>query len=166
MRRTVVILLALALAAGACRPAPLPPPTELTNEVRAAVQEELREALDDLFAAISAHDPDRILEHYADRADFAYIGALSPQFGSARLEEMVRSWAARHADVTVAHRVVHVQVLSSTVATAFTQGQFSNAETSTVWTHVLVRGDDGRWRVVLEHEVWPGAAEPGAPHPM
>lgn len=168
MRHVGKTALLAVFALGACRPAAPPPAAELDAETQAAIAGEVRAAVDGLFEAMNAHDADRILEHYTDAEDLMYVGALSPEFGRGRLETMVRTWATGRANMTVTYQLIHVQVLSPTVATAFTQGQFSNSETGTVWTHVLVREDDGRWRIMLEHEVWPesGQTQARGPHPM
>lgn len=159
MRYWVPATLAAVLVAGACQPAA----PQLTEAERDAIATEVVEVIGELFEAMNAHDPERILGHYLDTVDFVYVGGTDSHVSRDWLAAVVRRWYPRHRDVTFAHQVVHVQVLSPTVAAALTRG--SSSETGTlVWTHVLVRGDDGRWVIAHEHEA--GSDEPPpAEHP-
>ena len=160
MRYWVPATLAIALIAGACQPvAP-----ELTEAERDAIAAEVVEIIGELFEAMNAHDPELVLNHYLDSADFMYVGDTDSHVSRGWLERVVRSWYPGHTDVTFTHQVMHVQVLSPTVAAALTRGSSSEVPTL-VWTHVLVRGDDGRWVIAHEHEATSDEPPP-AEHPM
>jgi uncharacterized protein (TIGR02246 family) len=159
MRYWVPAILLAALSTGACQPvAP-----ELTDAERDAIATEVVEVMGELFEAMNAHDPERVLDHYLDSVDFVYVGGTSSHVSRDWLERVVRSWYPRHQDVTFTHQVLHVQVLSPTVVAVLTQGGSSETPTL-VWTHVLVRGDDGRWVIAHEHEVTSDEPPP-AEHP-
>lgn len=159
MRYGMAALMLGTLAAGACRPAA----PELTDRQRHAIAQEVNQAVDGLFAALNAHDADRVLSHYVDGEDVAYVGTVSLTTGREVLASMVRQYQARHPEATFSHRIVHTQVLSPTVAVVFSEGSSSQAE-HLAWTHVLVRGEEGRWLIAYEHEAWPGASPPSR-HP-
>jgi uncharacterized protein (TIGR02246 family) len=165
MHRTRWAVLLLVLGAGAAC-LPTSDASELDATERAAIESEVREAVGGMFAAMNAHDADGILEHYTERDDFLYVGIVNPAPGRGLLEQLVRTWAGRDSTVTVSNQVVHIQVLSPTVATVFSQGGFSSNEHGSAWTHVLLREADGPWRIVLEHEGWPSPdARVRLPHP-
>jgi ketosteroid isomerase-like protein len=159
MRHLVPVALFTALVTGACQPAA----PELADAERDAIATEIVEVIGGLFEAMNTHDAERILDHYLDSEKFMYVGGTDSHVTRGWLERVVRSWYPRHEDVTFTHQVLHVQVLSQTVAVALTRGGSSETPTL-VWTHVLVRGDDGRWVIAHEHEVASDEAPP-AEHP-
>lgn len=159
MRYWVPAMLLAVLVTGACQPAA----PELTEAERDAIAIEVVEVVGDLFEAMNAHDPERVLYYYLDSVDFVYVGDTHSHVSRDWLAAVVRSWYPRHQDVTFTHQVMHVQVLGPTVAAVLTRGSSSEVPTI-VWTHVLVRGDDGRWVIAHEHEA--GSDEsPPAEHP-
>ena len=121
------------------------------------------EVIGGLFEAMNAHDPERVLDHYLDSVDFVYVGGTDSHVSRDWLERVARSWYPGHEDVTFTHEVFHVQVLGPTVAAVLTRGGSSETPTL-VWTHVLVRGDDGRWVIAHEHEA-ASDEPPPAEHP-
>jgi len=155
MRYWGPVVLLTTLVAGACQPAT----TELTDRQRQAITSEVNEAVDELFAAMNARDADRVLSHYLDSDDLAYVGTLSIRVSREGVAAMVRSFYNRHPEVTFTHRIVHTQVVSPNVAVVFTEGGSSDVE-HLAWTHVLARAEDGSWLIAYEHEAWPGAAPP------
>jgi ketosteroid isomerase-like protein len=159
MRYWVSAVLFTTLLVGGCQPAS----TELSDAQRADITSQVNEAVGGLFGALNVHDPDQILSHYLDSDDFAYVGTMSILVSREALASVVASYHSRHPEVTFTHRIVHTQVVSPTVAVVFSEGGSSDAE-HLVWTHVLVRGEDGRWVVAYEHEAWPNA-EPLSRHP-
>jgi uncharacterized protein (TIGR02246 family) len=157
MRSRVFALMFAVMAAG-CQPT-----AELTDAQRDEITSQANEAVNGLFGAMNAADSDQVLSHYVDGGDLAYVGTLSIGVGREGFAAMVESYYSRHPDVTFTHSIIHTQVLSPTVAVVFSEGGSSDAE-YLVWTHVLVRADDGSWLIAYEHEAWPGA-EPPSRHP-
>jgi ketosteroid isomerase-like protein len=141
-------MLLTAFVTGACQPAP----PQLTDAEREAIATEIVEVIGGLFDAMNAHDAERILGYYLDSEKFMYVGGTDSHVTRGWLERVIRSWYPKNPDVTFTHQVYHVQALSPTVAVAFTYGGSSEKPTL-VWTHVLVRGDEGRWVIAHEHEV-------------
>ncbi len=146
--------------AGACRPAS----TELTDAQREAIVSEVNQAVGELIDAMNAHDGDRVVSYYMNSADFAYVGVTDITVGWEHFANLVGPWYGRNTDVTFDYEVLHIQVLSPTVATVIFQGSSTEAE-FLMWTQVLVRGDDGQWAIALEHESWPECTEPPRSHP-
>jgi uncharacterized protein (TIGR02246 family) len=159
MRYGASVLLLAALAATGCQPAS----TELTESEREAITTKVNEVVTGLFDAMNAHDAERLLGHYVDDGDFAYVAALSVRPGLEGFSAMVRAYYPERTDLTFTHRILYTQVLSPTAAVVFTEGASSEID-HLVWTHVLVRVEDGSWRIAYEHEAWPGA-EPPSRHP-
>ncbi|MGD2134837.1 MAG: nuclear transport factor 2 family protein [Gemmatimonadales bacterium] len=158
MRYRLLILIA-ALAALGCSARP----GQLGEAERAVIVRDVRQAIDDLFAAMNAHDADAVLAHYRAVDDFAYVGVTDLQVGPEPFSARMRTWHDAHPDVVFDHQIVHIQVLSPTVAVAVVRGSSTDAEVLT-WTQVFVR-DDGAWRIAHEHEAWPGSEPTRGPHP-
>jgi ketosteroid isomerase-like protein len=136
--------------------------TELTETQRTEITSQVVEAVTGFFDAMNARDPERVLGHYLDSDEVAHVAALSIRIGEG-FASTVPMYFAQHPDVTFTHRIVHTQVLSPTVAVVYSEGGSSDVE-FLVWTHVLVRAQDGSWLIAHEHEAWPDA-EPPSRHP-
>jgi len=136
-----------ALLVAACAPRSL----DVTDETRAAVVQGVREAVDDLFEAMNAHDADRVLRHYQRSEDFAYVALTDIEVGWETFEMRTRQWYRRHGETTFEHTLLHVHVLSPTEAVTIVRGKSSEGP-SLVWTQVFVR--DGGWKIAHEHEAW------------
>ncbi len=159
MRTRALRVLAAVAAMGACQPA-----RGIDDARRAAITEEVVATVDDLFAAMNAHDADRVLDHYLKSDELLYVGVGDTMQGWDMFATLTRPWYANHADVTFEHEILHVQVLSPEVATVTARGS-STESPFLMWSRTLVLRD-GRWLVALEHESWPGAEPPAAQHPM
>jgi len=158
MNHRAVTLAALLLAACA------PRSSELNDQTRAATVKEIRQAVDDLFDAMNAHDAERVLRRYQESDDFAYVGVNDVEVGWETFQQRTRQWYQQHPEDTFEHTLLHVHVLSPTVAVAIVRGSSSDAP-QLAWTEVFVR-DGRRWKIAHEHEAWPGATPIGtAPHP-
>jgi uncharacterized protein (TIGR02246 family) len=154
MFRNVVSFTLIGAALVACRPADTP----VTDDQRTAAVTEVTQTLDDLFSAMNAHDGDGVLSFYRDDPDLAYVGLIQPIVGKAAFSRAAGPFYDREPDVTFEHTVLHIQVLSPTVAVTVTTGSSTKTE-SIVWTHVLVKNPDGRWMIAHEHEAWPSCVE-------
>lgn len=163
MRYWMSAIVLTMLVVGGCQPASRERTDELTDAQRDEIASQVKEAVDGLFVAMNARDPDRVLSHYVEDDDFAYVGTINLRPGREGFASMVRAYYPRHPEVTFTHRIVHTQVLSPTTAVVFSQGGSSDVE-FLAWTHVLVRREGGRWLITYEHEAWPGA-EPPSQHP-
>jgi ketosteroid isomerase-like protein len=159
MRTRAFCALAAVAALGACSPR-----QELGHAERARITEEVTSVVEDLYAAMNAHDAGRVLAHYLQTDEFLFVAVNDATQGWAAFSRLVGPWYASHADVTFEHQLLHVQVLSAEVATVTVRGSSTEAP-HLMWTHTLVLRD-GVWLVALEHESWPGAEAPGPTHPM
>jgi uncharacterized protein (TIGR02246 family) len=159
MRRHALRVLAAVAALGACQPG-----REVEDARRGAITAEVTAAIEDLYAAMNAHDPDRVLGHYLQSDAFLYVGVSDSMQGWDMFATLARPWYLSHGDVTFEHEILHVQVLAPDVATVTARGGSSEAP-SLMWTRTLVLRD-GVWLVALEHESWPGADPPNRRHPM
>jgi len=152
IRKTLTLVFA-GLVLGACRPA-----NTVTDEQRTAATAEVRQTLEALFAAMNAHDSDSVLSFYRNDPDLAYVGLIQPIVGKAAFARAAGPYYDRQPDVTFDVTVLHIQILSPTVAAAVTTGN-STENANLVWTHVFVKDADGRWLVAQEHEAWPDCVE-------
>lgn len=158
MSHRSVILVAVLLAACA------PQGPEITDAARDAATRGVRDTVERLFDALNAHDADRVLSHYQKSDDFAYIGVTDVEIGWETFAMRTRQWHMTHTGTTFEHQLLHVHVLSPTVAVAIVRGSSSDAPQLT-WTYVFVR-DGGDWKIAHEHEAWPGSAPRELrPHP-
>lgn len=148
----------LAAFAAACTPAT----PSLSDAQRAAVEEEARQASVALVDALNAHDADAILAFYALDDDFTQVACTSFIRGGEGFRAITRSLHAGYRDAVYRMDIRRVRVLGPDEAVVFLSGTML-AELFV--TRVLQRGDDGRLRVVWEHESWPGCPETAAPHP-
>lgn len=154
MFRKALSVLVVGATLAACRPAE---PT-VTDDQRTALTAEVNQTLADLFAAMNAHDGDAVVSFYRDDPDLVYIGLIQPIVGKSSFARVAGPYYDRHPEATFEYRVLHVQILSPTVAVTLTTGSSNKTETI-VWTHVLVRDPDGRWLVAHEHEAYPSCVE-------
>jgi uncharacterized protein (TIGR02246 family) len=159
MRMRALCALAAVAALGACQPA-----REVDGARRAAIQKAVVETVDDLYAAMNAHDPDRVLDHYLKTDDLLYVGVGNSVLGWETFSSMTRPWYPMHPDVTFEYEIVRVQVLAPDVVTVTAKGSSTEAP-FLMWTRTLVLRD-GQWLIALEHESWPGADPPNPGHPM
>ena len=156
MRNRVLSVLAAA-ALTACQGG-----NTVSDAQRTAAIGEVSQTVDSLFAAMNAHDPDRLLAHYRKGNDFTYVAVATTMRGWDAFAGMTRAYVAQHPDVTFEHHILQIQVPAPDVAVATIEGSASDAP-FLMWTQVYVR-ENGRWVITLEHESWPGAREP-APSP-
>ncbi|KPK03303.1 MAG: hypothetical protein AMS20_10900 [Gemmatimonas sp. SG8_28] len=155
MRLGGVVLCAATVAAVGCQQ----PVSDSTEFDRAAVQQEVREAVNAYFAAQNSNDVERIFATYLQSEDFAYLGATSVMAGWNRFSTTVANWFRNRPDIVFQHETVLVQPLSSTVAVATVRASSTEQE-FLLFTQVYVRHDDGRWLVAHEHVSWPEAPAP------
>ncbi len=161
MRYAAVTNLALTLAVGACQPAS----QALTDSQRAAITAELQAAVTSLFDAMNAHDAERLLGHYLNDEDFAYVGCTVLRLGWEGYATMARMWHRAHPEVTFEHEILHSQVIGPGAAVVTVEGSSTQAP-YLMWSLVFTRGNDGAWLIAQEHESWPDCGEPPPPHPM
>jgi ketosteroid isomerase-like protein len=135
----------------------------MTDAVRAGVATEVADAIDEYFAALNAHDVERVFANYFQTEDFAYLGVTDVMDGWDTFSRTVANWFRNRPDIAFEHEVILIQALSPTVAVATVRASSTQQEWL-LFTQVYVRNDTGRWVIAHEHVSWPGA-EPPAPHP-
>ena len=151
-------LLALLLIAAGCSA-----PEGLSDADRRGIEEQVRAATAELQSALNAHEPEAILARYGLDADFVYVGCTNYMFGGELFGSVVGQYHCTNTDATYDYAVQSVRVLGPASAVVSLQGAAGPLEMFI--TRVLHRGDDGTWRIVYEHESWPGCAAPRAAHP-
>ena len=162
MRSSITLAIPLAAWITACGS---PPSAALSDEQRQTLVTEVVETIDGLFAAMNAHDPDAVLEHYLDSETFTYVGVSSAIPTYDLLERNLRLWYARYPEALFEYEILEVRVLNPTTGYAVVRGSSTESD-ALMWTQVLVREADGRWVIALEHESWPGAGLPAPKHPI
>jgi ketosteroid isomerase-like protein len=125
----------------------------------------VRDAVEQLTAAMNAHDPERVLSFYQDSDEFVYLGCTDLMFGSTFFKGNVGPYYLNNPDVMFEREILRIQMLSPTSAVVTLQGRSTTSE-ALFWTQALTRLPDGRWLISHEHESWPGCKPPPALHPM
>ncbi|HSG09900.1 MAG TPA: SgcJ/EcaC family oxidoreductase [Longimicrobiales bacterium] len=158
------VLPALLVFAAACTPAA----PSLSDDVRATALAEVRATTDSLAAAMNAHDSPRFQAFFALDATFAYVSCTEFLVGGGTFADITAAYDMAHADVTVEMGVVTARILAPDAAVVGIQSRSSdpNASNPILTTNVMHKGEDGRWRVVHQHQSWPDCSPPTAPHPM
>ncbi len=147
------------LLAAAC--APTGP--SLTAAEREAVTDDVSAASLALVEAMNAHEPNSILSLYVLDADFTYVGCTDFMFGGDVFATIVGAYHRDNPEVHYDMAVQSVRVLGPALAVVSLRGT-SSPDLALFTTRVVRRDGDGRWRVVWEHESWPGCSAPAAPH--
>ncbi len=163
MRVRVLAAVAVAALLVACQSAPSDS-AQATLDV-AKITSQADQAVNDLFDAMNAHDPERIAGYYLLDKEFAYLECTEFRMGGEGYGRLIRDWFPAHKDVTFKHLILHTVALAPTVAVVSSRGSASDAG-ELFWTQVLKKDTDGKWRVAYEHESWAGCPKPAAPHPM
>ena len=151
-------ILLLLVVASSCTPAPAP----FTDDDRERAEIEVRAASMALVDALNAHEADSILTFYSLDDDFTYLPCTDFAFGGKFFAGMTRSLHASYRDAVYEMNVRSARVFAPDAAVVSLQGTML---TALFTTRVLRRDDDGRWRIVWEHESWPGCADPTPAHP-
>jgi ketosteroid isomerase-like protein len=149
--RLWVLVVCLVLALCGCMAESIPQGMNLAEADKAAIEEEVRQALDDYAAAIVSGDQDRIKAFWGDFEDFVHAGD-GRVMGD---RDTWFAWMDAHPGEIVSWEFsdIHVAVLAPNAAsyTANFQnvGMDGGAESITTgsWTYVLRRTEEG-WRVV------------------
>jgi ketosteroid isomerase-like protein len=160
MRRLVLSVLSLAVLA-ACQPAT----TELTEERRAAIVEELTQAFDAYADVVRQLDHDALMVRFTSETDdvaWAHQGVVTRSWTD--IAEVVRqNWAMFASVESFAWRDLHLQALAADIAVVTTMFDFVATDTagapialngtfSTVWLQT-----DGEWKIVNSAETYPPA---------
>jgi ketosteroid isomerase-like protein len=157
------LLLAAACAPGAPPPAQSGSADPVKQEVAAAVSA----ATDSLTAAMNAHDADRILAFFDLGPDFVYVSCTDVVFGGEMFGNITRSLHAQRKGVTYKVTPANTTVLGpdAAVVSIRTESSDTLASNPVLTTRALSKGVDGQWRIVYQHQSWPGCKAPRAPHP-
>ncbi len=159
MRRLTLTAAALALL-GACQS----PPSELTDEQRAAIAEELAQQFDAYAGVVRQLDQDGVMSFFQQGQDVTYAkhGEITRSWSS--LAELVRNGWPAYAEVErFEWGELHVQVLAPNVAAVTATFDFAASDTagspvsvagtfSTVWLEV-----GGAWKIVNLAQTFPVA---------
>jgi len=157
MCRLGLAVLPLAFLA-ACQPAT----TELTEERRAAVAEELAQSFDAYATAVRQLDLDAVLGLFQQSDDFALAESGEITRSWTAFAQVVReSWPMYASVDSFAWGELHIQVLASNIAVVTTTFDFAASDTtgapivmngteSTVWVQT-----DGEWKIVNVSETFP-----------
>ena len=158
MRRLALAVVSLAFLATACQPAT----TELTDEQKAAIAEEVNRLNGEAWDAWREADLDRALSYLDDSPDVGF--ALEGQVlrGYAELDAYWREGfgTASRMDITISD--LRTMVLAADIVILVQQGVFSvtdadgvtSPETSFALSTTWVRRD-GEWKILFGHESFP-----------
>lgn len=156
------------LLAAACAPSTSPPTQAgsadpVKEEVAAAVSA----VTDSITAAMNAHDADRILAFFDPGPDFVYVSCTDVVFGGEMFANITRSLHAQRKGVTYDITPIGTTVLGpdAAVVALRTESTDTLASNPVFTTRALSKGTDGKWRIVYQHQSWPGCKPPRPPHP-
>jgi uncharacterized protein (TIGR02246 family) len=152
-------MLASLLGLAACTPTQ----TGLTEAQRALAENEVRDAVAQLTAAMNSQDPDRVLAFYGESREFVLVGCTDLMFGTEYFTRVLRPYLESPRDAPLEREVLRIQILTSETAVVTLQGGSAGGP-HLFWTQVLVREGDGRWLIAHEHQSWPGCREPARVH--
>ncbi len=137
-------------------------PGTLSEQDRAAVEEEMDGFVASLFEAMNAGDVDGIAGHYDAGPEFFYVGCTVVTRGFDRVRSLMRMYYGSHPDVRFNPQVQATRVLDRDAA-AVTVSATTSADEHLFWTFVVHRTAEG-WKIAQEHESWSDC--PGRrPHP-
>ncbi len=152
MRRLALAALSLAFLATACQPAT----TELTDEQKAAIEEEVRQVGDDMGEAWRALDFDRARSFLADDMDWAI-----PPMPFTTIEEIepgARAYISGISEITLEDEDLFIRVLGPDAAVVGSTSHETvvdvngvSSSTRTALTLVWARAD-GVWKLVHGHQ--------------
>ena len=128
----------------------------MTEAERAAVEEEAEAAIASLFDAMNAADAEAVLDHYSAEP-FDRISCTQIQDRSLFMTATESYYRTRDS-LDFQYQIRGSRALSPGVAVVSASGGLPDAD-GLFWTWVLER-EDGRLKVVHEHESWPGCPEP------
>lgn len=128
-----------------------------------ALAAEVRQMVGALVAAMNAHDPATALAFYEDSPKFLYVGCTDLMAGSRLFKGIVGPFL-ENPEVSFREEILQVRVLDVKTAIVTTRAA-SHVRDGIFTTRVLVRGEDGGWRIRHEHASWPGCKDPAPPHP-
>jgi len=158
MRRLTFAVLSLAFLA-ACRPAT----TELTEEQKAAIVDEVTRLRDESLVSIRQLDQAGWLAYFQDSEDVTYAESGMVFRGRSALAEHLRTVWAPIARFAGDWGELNFQVLAPTVAVVTSISDFTGIDTAGnetqfygTWTGVWVE-KDGEWKMVNAAETFPAA---------
>jgi ketosteroid isomerase-like protein len=131
----------------------------MTDAARDAISVDVREAVDEYFSALNAHDVERVFASYLQTENFAYLGVTNILAGWDAFSRTVANWFRNRPDITFEYEIALIQVLSPAVAVASVHASSTEQEWL-LFTQVYVSNDAGRWVIAHEHVSWPGAEAP------
>jgi ketosteroid isomerase-like protein len=159
MRRLALAVLSVALVA-ACQPAT----TDLTEEQKTTIAEELSQEFDVYGAAVRQLDPDAVLGFFQESDELAFAEFGEVVLSWSTLAEQVReSWPQYASVESFEWGDLHIQALAAHVAAVTTTFDFQASDTtgapiavngtfSTVWVQT-----DGEWKIVNVAATFPAA---------
>jgi ketosteroid isomerase-like protein len=152
LRLFVVPAMAVALCTLACQP----PSTELTDEQRAAIRQEIEQVWAGLVTAAEALNPDPIRAAYAENPVVVLNGVIIEDF-DARFE-LTRQFLGSLRILEGSYQNMHMEVLAPDVVVvtrnddlAWTDTTGAEGEWHSAWTGVL-RRIDSQWKIIYAHE--------------
>jgi len=158
MRRLVLTAFALTVLA-ACQPAT----TELRDEQKAAIVDEITRLCDESLISIRQLDQEGWLAYFHDSEDVTYAEAGEVFRGRSTLAEHLRTVWAPFAGFEGDWGELNIQVLTPTVAVVTSRFDFTGIDTAGnetqfygTWTGVWVE-QDGEWKMVNAAETFPAA---------
>jgi ketosteroid isomerase-like protein len=131
-----------------------------TPDARAldAVVAEAEATIHGLFQATNDRDADRVLGHYLATAELVNVACTTIREGFAERERILRMWHEDRPEGDIEYQIVRTQAVGTNGAVVTARGR-SHEGTALFWTFVL-RNERGQgWRVIQEHQSWPGCRE-------
>jgi uncharacterized protein (TIGR02246 family) len=152
MRSLALAALSLALLVTACQPAT----TQLTEEQKAAIEEEVRQTADDLNDAWIARDFDRFRSFFAD--DLRWAMSPMPFATMEEIEPGVRAYVSGISEITLEDEDSFIRVLGPDAAVVGSTSHETVVDVNGVSSSVRTAGTfvwarvDGVWKVVHGHQ--------------
>jgi ketosteroid isomerase-like protein len=148
-------LLLAAVALSACNDTGRDKPDD---RARDAVVAETEATIHSLFQATNDRDADRVLGHYLPTAELVNIACTTIREGFAERERILRMWHEDRPEGDIEYEIVRTQTVGTNGAVVTARGR-SHEGTALFWTFVLRNEPGHGWRVIQEHQSWPGCRE-------
>jgi len=153
------VALPLALATGCADT----PSLEVDEARKAEITQEVNQTVLAFVDALNAHDADAILAFYRLDEDLARVACTTIHGGAQVVEARIRSSATQNKERTFEMVPLHVRVLGPTSAVVSVLGRTSTTN-GLAWTLGMELDRQGNWRIVHEHQSWPGCEAPSNAH--
>jgi uncharacterized protein (TIGR02246 family) len=139
------------------------PTTDVSPELAAALEGEIREAAESYLAALNAHDAEVVMSHYVTDESVLQISCSELRLGHEFISSRAGPFHTQYPEMVFDMGVIHVRVLGPGSGLAVLRGTLP-IDGVTI-TLAYETDGAGRWLIAHEHRAWPECPPPVTPHP-